>query len=103
MIELIELLETALPRRFGGGPGDYQLVEREEGALTRLELVVRPDVGELDEQAVAEAALEFLGRDSEGNRMMAEVWRQGGTLRVARREPHVTAAAKTPTLHRVRG
>lgn len=36
---------------FGGGPGDYQLVEEEDGdGQTCLTLVVHPGVGEINEE-----------------------------------------------------
>ena len=34
-----------MPARLGGGPGDYQLVEREGAAQTQLTLRVSPRVG----------------------------------------------------------
>ena len=99
---LIELVESVLPERFAGGPGDYQLVERESDGLTKIELVVSPTIGPLDEEAALDVALSHLGAESEGNRMMADVWRQGRTLRVVRREPYATSASKVPPLYRVR-
>src|SRR5204863_6174619 len=48
--DLFELLERTIPGDFGGGPGDYQLVEEEDSAgQTRLTLVVHPAVGAVDE------------------------------------------------------
>ncbi|MDX6510930.1 MAG: hypothetical protein QOE36_434 [Gaiellaceae bacterium] len=101
--ELVRLVEETLPARFGGGPTDYQLVEEEGlGGLPQVSLVVSPRVGVLDEGAVVAAALAALGDGPGYKRMMAELWRDGSTLQVVRREPHVTAAAKILPLHLVR-
>ena len=43
--DMVRILEEDLPRRFGGSPLDYQLMEEEdERGFTRLSLVVSPDV-----------------------------------------------------------
>jgi hypothetical protein len=48
--DLFDLLETQIPSEFGGGAGDYQLVEEEdERGQTRLTLLVHPDIGDLDD------------------------------------------------------
>jgi hypothetical protein len=84
--DLIELVESVLPSRFGGGPSDYQLVEEEVGGVPRVSVVVRPGVGAVDEATVVDAVLSHL-RSVQRNRLMTEVWREAGTLRVVRREP----------------
>lgn len=96
--DLLELVDRVLPARFGGGPTDYQLVEEEVGGLPKVTVVARPALGPLDEDDVVEAVLEHLGQLPR-NRLMTDVWRDGGTLRVARREPYVTAAGKIQSLH----
>jgi len=95
---LLHLVEEELPRRFGGAPGDYQLVEHQSGGVSRVLLVVSPRVGALDEAAVVATALRELATDA-GTRMMASHWERVRTLRVVRREPYVTAAAKIQPLH----
>jgi hypothetical protein len=87
--DLLELIDEVLPRRFGGGPTDYQLAEQEVDGLPKVTVIVRPSVGPVDEVAVIRTVLDHL-RSQPRNRLMAEVWREGGTLRVARREPYVT-------------
>ena len=57
----VALVEEVLPGRFGGSPTDYQLVEDERGGLTRISIRVSPGVGPVDDAAVVEAALAFLG------------------------------------------
>jgi hypothetical protein len=96
---LLRLVEEVLPARFGGAPSDYQLVEEEVDGLARVSLVVSPRVGDIDEAALVETAMRTLaGRDT-GTGMMAEIWQQAGTLRVERREPHMTSSAKIQPLH----
>jgi hypothetical protein len=100
--DLIALVDDVLPARFGGSATDYQLVEEEEDGLTRVSLVVSPRLGPLDEMAVRAVALETLAAPGRVHHLMAGVWRDSGTLRVVRREPHVTRTGKIQTLHVVR-
>lgn len=100
--ELIVLVEEILPARFGGGPTDYQFIEEEDEGITRVSLVVSPSVGELDERTVEGAIFAVLGKESGSRRVMAERWRDGKTLRVVRREPYATGAAKVLPLHLIR-
>jgi hypothetical protein len=101
--ELLALVEQVLPGWFGGGPADYQLVEREVDGLPKVSIVVSPRIGELDETAVARAVLDALASGPSYRNMMATFWREGETLRVERREPHQTGQAKILPLHIVRG
>ncbi len=98
-VDLLNLVEVVLPGRFGGAPADYQLVEQEEDGLARVSLIVSPRVGAVDEAALVEVALRTLGARNAGTGMMAEIWQQAGTLRVERREPYMTGAAKIQPLH----
>jgi phenylacetate-coenzyme A ligase PaaK-like adenylate-forming protein len=100
--ELITLIEDVLPAKFGGSPTDYQLVEFEEGGLTRVSLIVSPRLGAVNEAQIVEKALETLGAYNSGKRMMANYWREGQTLRVERREPYTTRTAKIPVLYNLR-
>lgn len=97
--DLFSLVDEVLPARFGGAPTDYQLTEREDEALPAVEVIVAPHVGPVEEGEVTSVVLGFLSDCGDGQRMMADRWRQAGTLRVARREPATTAAAKVPPLH----
>jgi hypothetical protein len=99
--DLLSLVEDVLPARFGGHPTDYQLVEREQDGFTRVTLVARPSVGDLDEEQVAAAVLEFLRSRDQGHHLMADVWTQGETLRVVRGDPHVTPGGKILPLQTV--
>ena len=54
--DLIHLLEERLPAEFGGGVGDYQLLEEQaENGQTHLTLLVHPKVGDIDEKQVGMA------------------------------------------------
>jgi hypothetical protein len=99
--ELIELLEDVLPERFGGKVGDYQLAEEEEDdGVSRINVIVSPSVGDVDEAAIVETVLEVLAARGFGERRrMQEMWQQGNVLRVVRREPIRTGRAKVLPLH----
>jgi hypothetical protein len=97
--DLLRLIEQVLPQRFEGTPTDYQIVEEEIEGLTRVSLIVSPRIGEIDEQTIAQVAMQTLGARNSGTRMMTEIWQQAGTLRVLRREPYVTSSAKIHPLH----
>ncbi len=96
--DLYTLVDEVLPARFGGAPTDYQLVEEEVEGLPRVSVVVRPRIGEVTDSEVLAAVFGFL-REKQQNRLMADFWAQGETLRVVRREPHLTPAGKILPLH----
>jgi hypothetical protein len=97
--DVIRVLEEVLPARFGGVPTDYQLVEEADGGLARVRLFVRPEVGPVDPDAVAEVFLTAIGTGVGAERIMGEVWRDGGILRVERRTPLTTPSGKILHLH----
>jgi hypothetical protein len=98
--DVVRILEEALPRRFGGGPTDYQLLEEEgEGGRPRLRLLVHPAVGPVDGEAVMDAFLQAIGAESGMLRVMALQWRDGGLLGVERRPPLTTGSGKILHLH----
>jgi len=97
--DLFGLLESTIPREFGGGPGDYQLMEEEDdNAQTRLTLLVHPEVGELNEQRLLEALQEGLANGST-DRRAARIWQAAGTLRIRRQVPYASPRGKTLPLH----
>jgi hypothetical protein len=98
--EVITVLEETLPRRFGGAPTDYQLVEDQTAAgRPRLRLLVHPRVGSVDAARVADVFLAALGRGSGVERVMELQWRKLGLLEVERRAPRMTSAGKDLHLH----
>jgi len=96
--DLYSLVEEVLPRRFGGGPTDYQLTQEEEGGVSMVSVVVRPSVGRVREPELLAAVIEFMRADPR-NRVMADFWAQNDAIRMVRREPHSTASGKTQALH----
>jgi hypothetical protein len=98
--DLSALMEKTLPDEFGGGPGDYQLVEEEDnGGQTRLTLVVHPDVGELNEERLLTRLRAAFSNGSRGNRFMTGVWENAGTFRVKREPPYASPRGKILPLH----
>lgn len=98
--DLIRLLEEVLPRRFGGAPTDYQLVEaNDEGGNAQLRLLVHPSLGPLPEGELARAFLDGLGVGSGAEKVVEQLWRQREFLRVERTAPLSTAAGKILHLH----
>ena len=97
---MVRILENLLPARFGGSSTDYQMVEEEdERGQTRITICVSPDVGELDEAEVIRTILDGLGEGRQGRGMMARIWSDANTLRVARKHPFMTAGGKLLPLH----
>ena len=97
--DVLTLLETTLPGRFGGVPTDYQLVEEVDATLPTLALVVSPRLGAIDDRAVAEVVLSTLAHAGAQPAEVSKIWRSAGTLRVIRREPYATSAAKILPIH----
>ncbi len=98
--DLFELFERTIPTEFGGGPGDYQLVEEEDqDGQTRLTLLVHPTVGTLDEQRLITRLQEALAGRARGSQFMARVWQGAGTLRVRRQAPYASPRGKILPLH----
>jgi hypothetical protein len=102
--DFVRILEEDLPRRFGGRSTDYQLVEEEGGdGLTRLQLLVSPRVGELDERELVETLLTLL-RTSEASpeswtQSGVEMWRQSDAVQVVRKNPMSTPGGKLLPFH----
>lgn len=101
--DLIRLIEEVLPARFGGSPADYQFVETERNGLPKVDLLVSPRLGCIDEDAVLSTALAFIDAAPGIQTERADRWRQGNTLSVVRGQPLATAASKVMALHVVRG
>ncbi len=98
--DLFDFFEKTLPSEFGGGPGDYQLVEEEDdNGQTRLSLVVHPEVGEVDESKILLRLQQRLAQGSPANRFQSRVWQDAGTLRIRRETPHASGRGKILPLH----
>jgi hypothetical protein len=93
--DMVRILEEVLPRRFGGSPLDYQLVEEEdERGYTRLFLTIHPAIRIDDEAVVVDAVLNALRESNVSADVAAALWSQAGTLRVRRAEPAWTSTGK---------
>jgi hypothetical protein len=98
--DVLRLLEEELPARFGGSASDYQLLEEEdERGLTRLSLLVSPQVELSSEQALLDVLLDGIGATSPAGDLARASWSAAGTLRVVRREPNWTGRGKLMPLH----
>lgn len=98
--DMVHILESVLPERFGGSPLDYQLHEEEdERGLTRLTIVVSPSVDLEDERAVVDAVLEGVRESGHAGAIAGAIWAQAGTLRVRRAAPTWTRRGKLMPLH----
>jgi hypothetical protein len=98
--DIIRVLEEVLPARFGGGPNDYQLVEREdEHGVPHLDLLVHPRLGPVDETGVRQSFLDVIGPGTGAERVMSLDWREAGLVRVTRRAPHMNPVGKVLHLH----
>jgi hypothetical protein len=94
--DILELVDSVLPRIHGGGPASYQFVEETDVAGGGVTIVVSRSIPDLDEKAVVRDVRAYLSRRSQAQRMMMNIWEQGATLRVVRDEPYATATGKTP-------
>lgn len=98
--DLFELLERVFPAEFGGGPGDYQLVEEEDGnGQTRLTLVVHPHVSGLNEATALSRLQQAFAAGPWGNEFMSRIWHSAGTFRIERKVPYASPRGKILPLH----
>jgi hypothetical protein len=102
--DMIRILEEVLPRRFGGSPLDYQLVEEEDArGFTRLSLRIDPRVDLEREDAVLEVVLDALRETSVAADMARAHWASAGSFRVVREPATVTERGKQAILINVPG
>ncbi len=95
--DCVRILEEVLPREFGGRSIDYQLLEAEdEHHLTRLLLLVSPDLGAVDEHRVRQRFIDELRRRAAKE---LRLWRQAETIQVVRRHPLATPRGKMLPFH----
>jgi phenylacetate-coenzyme A ligase PaaK-like adenylate-forming protein len=92
--DIVEVIERALPQRFGGASIDYQLVEQDRGRQTGLALLVSPRVGPLDAAAVAAAFLDMVLQAAPHLADAVRLWRASDALRVVRADPLLTPRGK---------
>ncbi len=92
--DAMNILEEILPNKFGGTLLDYQLSEEVENTKARLNLVISPDLGIIDEDKIKSVLLDELKRRSKHGKQMVEVLKQAGTLCIKREYPAATRAGK---------
>jgi hypothetical protein len=89
---------AAVVGRGGGGPNDFQFWERaDERGFTKLVIAVSPHVA-IDEAALVSEVLDELGSRTAAEALTSAMWRQAGTLEVARETP--TTSYKMPPIVR---
>jgi len=89
------LLEAILPPRFGGGIGDYQLVEQQDAqGLPRYTLMVSPELGAVPEDQLRAVFLDELGRLRRAYGFMMNQWAQSGQPTIVRERPTYTERGK---------
>ncbi len=100
-IDVIRVLEEVLPLRFGGSPLDYQLVERSDkpGIQAQIQLILSPNLGEVDDNDVIDTFLAALCGGSEGERLMEMQWRDSKVVKIIRQQPVRTSSGKILHLH----
>ena len=96
---VIPLIEEILPSHFSGTATDYQFVETEKrNGHSSLNLLINPDIGKIDEDKVVEIVLDHLtgevNKDKAVLRLMKEVWKDVGTIRILRQRPLLTKRGK---------
>jgi len=96
--DVLAILETRLPARFGGVSGDYQLVEREGANQTEYELRISPRTGVRSEAAVRTYFLDEVSRLWTGS-LTARWWDNSEGIRVVLAEPHRGVRDKVQLLH----
>jgi hypothetical protein len=93
--EMSQVLEKALPERFGGSYLDYQLLEQEDSdGFTRLYLVIHPAIKIPDEQKVLDELHKALSSSSPMGDGVHTVWEQAHTIQIKRQEPILTESGK---------
>jgi hypothetical protein len=97
-----QILETVLPRRFGGSATDFQLVEETGARHPILRLRVHPALGPLDDAEVRGVFLEAVAGVSPAARVASLAWRAAGVVVVERRPPLPTLGGKVLHVHRAR-
>ncbi len=103
--EVLRILEEHMPARFGGGTGDYQLIEADgEAEPTQYLLLVNPALGRLDEEAVRREFLQALEESMTGSRLAGRFLCHARQLQVTRERPVGRAGSKSlPVMLRPRG
>ena len=83
--EVVRIIEEVLPRRCGGDATSYQVLEEEDrDGITRISILVDPELGTIDEEMVKEV---FFQEIRKVTRATPVIWKQVGTIQVKRQDP----------------
>ena len=96
--DIVRILETALPERFGGAPGDYQLVEYDGARQAQVELRISPRASAAPPAVVRDFLLREI-RGCYGGSLASRVWTHSGGLEAVAAEPFATRSGKVLPLH----
>jgi hypothetical protein len=96
--DVVRILEEILPQRFGGSPGDYQLVEKESSNQTDVILRASPRSGISSTDDLKEGFLQEV-RKLFGGSMTYRQWQHTGALKAVIGEPYLTRTGKILPLH----
>ncbi|MCL4401185.1 MAG: hypothetical protein M1436_00775, partial [Acidobacteria bacterium] len=84
--DIVRIMEEVLPARFGGHPGDYQLVEREGAFQTQITLRISPRAGVPSAEKVRRFFLCQV-RQCYGGTLASRLWSHSGALETIVAEP----------------
>lgn len=96
--DIVRILEKALPQRFGGAPGDYQLVEYDGARQAQLELRISPRVAAGSPSGVRDFLLGEI-RGCYGGALASRLWTHSGGFEAVIAEPFATRSGKVLSLH----
>jgi len=96
--DIVRILEERLPARFGGAPGDYQMVEEQGETQVEIKLRVSPGVKGADPKVVESYFLDCI-RGVYGGTASRRVWEHSGSISAIIAEPHRTSTGKVLPLH----
>jgi len=96
--DVVHILEERLPKRFGGAPGDYQLVEEETPRQTQIFLRVSPRVQAASADRIRKGFFEEVRR-LYGGSLTQRHWQHTEALQVIFGEPFMTPSGKILPLH----
>lgn len=100
--ELISIAENILPRAFGGSCSDYQVIEESDGrGLTTLTFAASPGIGQIEEDMFLAVVQKELKKGENSKRLMAEIWKKAGVVKLKRMNPIPTRRGKVFSYHKI--
>jgi hypothetical protein len=93
--DLYPVIESFLPKTFGGKVGDYQLIEKQSrDGVAGLTLLVDPRIANIDDSQVVRSLLREIGSKRTYYRAMADMVEAASAVTVERTSPRATANGK---------